>query len=67
MKSALSQKWYRNKSGLSKSDQHLRFISDESLSKSFFGGRWMTRVYELEKRPDKQVIERKETNTLCDA
>ena len=27
----------------------------------------MTRVYELEKRPDEQVIERKEINTLCDA
>ena len=30
---SLSQNRYRNKSGLSKSDQCLRFVSDESLSK----------------------------------
>ena len=66
MKSALSWKWYRNKSGLSKSDQRLRFVSNETLSKFFFKGRWMTHVGELEKRLDEQVIERKETNTLCD-
>ena len=33
MKSALNQNRYHNKSGLSKSDQHLRFVSDETLSK----------------------------------
>ena len=38
MKSALGWNRYCNKSGLSKSNSHLRFVSDETLSKSFKEG-----------------------------